>query len=577
MADAAQRKAAAAALKWLELPVASLRVYLDERGVEPRELLGLSDSDLALFARAKAGSVGESICDVRLAGLCAARKAADSPAAERAAQAAERESEARSPRACAMCGAEGGPLSVCAACKGVSYCSRACQRAAWPAHKNKCFPVAISPPQADGADQADPRIEQLFAAVGSLVHEQAQEPAEVSPSEASRLGLLRVTAAVKRCALPPLTISQAQHAHYLAATQALVVRLGRSFPEEALELGEASLAGARALLVPGHPATRGCLLLATGMLDALGRYAEAAQRSVEWVETCRGSVGELSEETLTALVVAADACKRAGKEELLKPVVSKMRDVLEAPLSPAQATHPSVRAMLHVRVRLLLRHSGKAGEAEALLRQLVEVEQAVEASGTPERFGSGAIRRFIGLANAYGALGDLQLAIKQPSSAVDSFRRGLRAAEQAKAGPGEDGELVQLAAQRLGRALLRLCQVATTSQAPAPSSLAAVRLVPNPTTTSFKAQVLLGDAICIRVLNQAACCTPLSGCHGRLVLLVALLPQGLCTIRSLVPRPYIAVPQLTWARVDKGQSPEQTPQQSPRSCFRFGCTRPRPS
>jgi hypothetical protein len=129
MVDAAQRKtAAAAALKWLELPVASLRVYLDERGVEPRELLGLSDSDLALFARAQAESVGESICDVRFAGLSA--------------QAAERESEARSPRAC-VCGAEGGPLSVCAACKGVSYCSRACQRAAWPAHKKKCFPVAI--------------------------------------------------------------------------------------------------------------------------------------------------------------------------------------------------------------------------------------------------------------------------------------------------------------------------------------------------------------------------------------------------------------------------------------------------
>ncbi len=56
---------------------------------------------------------------------------------------------------CAQCGAVGGAkkrgqpapgggeaavilLKACSACRSVYYCSEACQRAAWPAHKAEC-------------------------------------------------------------------------------------------------------------------------------------------------------------------------------------------------------------------------------------------------------------------------------------------------------------------------------------------------------------------------------------------------------------------------------------------------------
>ena len=37
---------------------------------------------------------------------------------------------------CAQCGGAGALR--CAGCRGVHYCSRACQKAAWPGHKARC-------------------------------------------------------------------------------------------------------------------------------------------------------------------------------------------------------------------------------------------------------------------------------------------------------------------------------------------------------------------------------------------------------------------------------------------------------
>ena len=45
--------------------------------------------------------------------------------------------------ACERCGARGARLR-CGACRGVAYCSRACQAAAWPAHRAACQPAAAT-------------------------------------------------------------------------------------------------------------------------------------------------------------------------------------------------------------------------------------------------------------------------------------------------------------------------------------------------------------------------------------------------------------------------------------------------
>ena len=45
--------------------------------------------------------------------------------------------------ACERCGARGAQLR-CGACRGVAYCSRACQAAAWPAHRAACQPAAAT-------------------------------------------------------------------------------------------------------------------------------------------------------------------------------------------------------------------------------------------------------------------------------------------------------------------------------------------------------------------------------------------------------------------------------------------------
>ena len=349
---------------------------------------------------------------------------------------------------------------------------------AWAAHKALSLeelPVNVG--------RADPRIKQIFVELARLSSAIAASGDAVrlqQPTEAVRLALVGVTAAVKSCALPPRTISLEQHADYLQTAQVLASRLYRTFRKEGLELCEVSLSGARALLGPGHAVTRKGLITSAGILFFFGRHGEAAKRSVENVEACRGVLGDLSEDTLHALVSAANMCKWAKDTALLESVTDKMRDVLESPLSPVPAAHPSVRAILRVRARLLLGKSGKAAEAEALLRQLIEAEQAVEACETPERFSpehETEIRRFIGLANAFGALGELQAETKQLAAAVDSHRLGLRAAEQAKAGPGEDGGLVEIASQGLGCALLKHCRHAPASPARAAAAADGERLL----------------------------------------------------------------------------------------------------
>jgi MYND finger len=53
---------------------------------------------------------------------------------------------------CAFCGSEGRDLSLCAGCKKVRYCSKACQKASWKGgHKNDC---SVST-EADEAEQTE--------------------------------------------------------------------------------------------------------------------------------------------------------------------------------------------------------------------------------------------------------------------------------------------------------------------------------------------------------------------------------------------------------------------------------------
>eukprot|EP00983_Pelagomonas_calceolata_P102701 1158837-Pelagomonas_calceolata.AAC.1 len=48
-----------------------------------------------------------------------------------------------STHACAECGMTDGGLQKCGGCGVVRYCSAACQRKAWPAHKKECKHAAF--------------------------------------------------------------------------------------------------------------------------------------------------------------------------------------------------------------------------------------------------------------------------------------------------------------------------------------------------------------------------------------------------------------------------------------------------
>lgn len=66
--------------------------------------------------------------------------------------------DVQSNRACFVCGVIQSKMTACSGCKLAAYCSRACQRADWPAHKIACQatveqqkrPLQVNPSYQDG-------------------------------------------------------------------------------------------------------------------------------------------------------------------------------------------------------------------------------------------------------------------------------------------------------------------------------------------------------------------------------------------------------------------------------------------
>ena len=153
-----------AAAAWGALPIATLRAYLASRGCDLRTEGLLERSDVMAKAQATASRLGEGVmhASAALLGVRVAQATGAAPAGADVAAAAEAAATEAAPpteaseaaqevsrlsRACSACGmrasdADGVVLSLCARCKGASYCGKACQRSAWPAHKAECAATA---------------------------------------------------------------------------------------------------------------------------------------------------------------------------------------------------------------------------------------------------------------------------------------------------------------------------------------------------------------------------------------------------------------------------------------------------
>jgi hypothetical protein len=72
------------------------------------------------------------------------------------------------PRVCGCCGTRAEPLRACAGCSRALFCSRACQRSAWPAHKAECGGKTPKP-QGGDADAGAPRAPRDAAELGNAL------------------------------------------------------------------------------------------------------------------------------------------------------------------------------------------------------------------------------------------------------------------------------------------------------------------------------------------------------------------------------------------------------------------------
>ena len=271
-------------------------------------------------------------------------------------------------------------------------------------------------------------------------------------------------AAIARCSEPPRNIETAIYAQYIKAVMTCMSRastLLRGGYDTWIEIGEVALASARALLGARHETTRYTMAIISQMYAQRGSHEKSSSLAIEVLVSCRDMLGDLAEDTAYALVVAANACKWAKKYSQLGPVLDKMRDVLESPLSPAPSMHLSVRAVLLVRAQLLLTQSGKVDEAEALLRRAVVAEEAVAARIVPEVVSplhARIFNTFLSVGSAYSALGELLQADGRSSAAINAFRAGLLASERDEVRLGLDAEATAQSRLKLATALLKRVQ-----------------------------------------------------------------------------------------------------------------------
>jgi len=97
------------------------------------------------------------------------------------------------PQSCAHCGATEGNMRRCANCKITAYCSRACQQAAWPAHKKSCSVLKKEREEAQGKGRPEIAMHTDATGVGSvaLLHNPAGESRMMLLTQADMLRMLR--------------------------------------------------------------------------------------------------------------------------------------------------------------------------------------------------------------------------------------------------------------------------------------------------------------------------------------------------------------------------------------------------
>ena len=169
--------------------------------------------------------------------LGGAQTAARPAAAPRSAAAGSGSGGARQPAAagagaCQACGAAGAALT-CSGCRAVSYCSRDCQRAAWPAHKAACKSAAAA-------------IEAAAAAVAAMAAPPAAGSSAVAASSShaeSESAVAAAMAAVSLDEAPAAAPSNGSGAGAAAAAPAAAAAAAPA-PAAAAECGACGAPGA---------------------------------------------------------------------------------------------------------------------------------------------------------------------------------------------------------------------------------------------------------------------------------------------------------------------------------------------
>ena len=89
-------------------------------------------------------------------------------------------------KTCAACGLTGAK-SVCLGCRSVSYCSKACQKVAWPTHKRECRRIVRE--KAEALARIRDPIEAAYAADEAMAADACQELVISSVQELMKIGL----------------------------------------------------------------------------------------------------------------------------------------------------------------------------------------------------------------------------------------------------------------------------------------------------------------------------------------------------------------------------------------------------
>ena len=173
----------------------------------------------------------------------------------------------------------GRELKRCARCKAVSFCSRHCQKAAWPLHKRECKKRKKKTRAGQEEQKTPPSPSPLPSpSITKVPHTGAEQPHDITDRSETKLASPSVSSAsasmCRPAPLPPLWAKERSALRALRVRDGYILQMGCAYPPNGAKQGE------RAVVLTASHRRLGYILKVLRLEKLFGRDSVAQRDDV---------------------------------------------------------------------------------------------------------------------------------------------------------------------------------------------------------------------------------------------------------------------------------------------------------